>query len=328
LLHVKKKEGQILEKEHSNSNLQEMKDKAHCFLDKYRFCGNKIIGRGASGVVRLARSTCGDKIVAVKEFRKRRRDESYQEYIKKLTAEFCIGSMLHHVNVIQTYDILKDGSHWYEVMEYCPGGDLYGVIKAGHMEEEDVDCLFKQLVLGVDYMHSLGVAHRDLKPENLLIDEEGHLKITDFGVSEVFRVVWEKKPHYSKGLCGSTPYIAPEEFTGLEYDSREVDVWACGIIYYAMKFHGIPWESATPKDPNYSFYLNHRGANYEPLVRLPHGPQELIARMLEPDPKKRITTAEIMDNCWFKKINVCVDERNMHHTVHHHFVDVKNSNSN
>jgi len=79
----------------------------------------------------------------------------------------------------------------------------------------------------------MGVAHRDLKPENLLFDKEGHLKIADFGVSEVFRTAFEREPHMSRGICGSAPYIAPEEFERKEYDAREVDIWSCGIIYYA-----------------------------------------------------------------------------------------------
>jgi serine/threonine protein kinase len=67
----------------------------------------------------------------------------------------------------------------------------------------EINCCFKQLINGIHYLHSMGVAHRDLKPENLLIDRHGHLKITDFGVSDVFRTCWEREPHKSKGLCGS-----------------------------------------------------------------------------------------------------------------------------
>lgn len=68
------------------------------------------------------------------------------------------------------------------------------------------------MIAGVSYLHSMGVAHRDIKPENLLLDVNDVLKITDFGVSDVFRMCWEKTTHLSKGLCGSEPYIAPEQF--------------------------------------------------------------------------------------------------------------------
>lgn len=121
-------------------------------------------------------------------------------------------SSLSH-NVVETVDLVQDEQqHWCEVMEYCPGGDLYAAIKKGDLEPMEINSYFKQIIAGISYLHSMGVAHRDIKPENLLIDAKGHVKITDFGVSDVFRMCWEKKTHLSKGLCGSEPYIAPEQF--------------------------------------------------------------------------------------------------------------------
>ena len=99
--------------------------------------------------------------------------------MKKLTAEFCISSTLHHVNVVETVDLVQDeNQHWCEVMEFCPGGDLYAAIKKGGMSGAEVECCFKQILNGVAYLHSQGVAHRDIKPENLFFDARGHLKVT------------------------------------------------------------------------------------------------------------------------------------------------------
>ena len=184
-------------------------------LKKYGVCEKAAIGKGATAVVRLAhkwdRST--EKLYAVKEFRKRRKNETEKEYVKKLTSEFCISSTLHHTNVVETVDLVQDENrHWCEVMEFCPGGDLYAAIKRGGMAQLEIECIFKQTMNGIAYLHSMGVAHRDIKPENLLLDAQGRVKITDFGVSDVFRMCWEKSTHYSKGLCGSEPYIAPEQF--------------------------------------------------------------------------------------------------------------------
>lgn len=184
-------------------------------LQKYGVCEKTAIGKGATAVVKLAhkwdRST--EKLYAVKEFRKRRKNETEKEYVKKLTSEFCISSTLHHINVVETVDLVQnEEKHWCEVMEYCPGGDLYAAIKKGDMDNDTMNLYFKQIITGVAYLHSMGVAHRDIKPENLLLDNQGHVKITDFGVSDVFRMCWEKQTHMSKGLCGSEPYIAPEQF--------------------------------------------------------------------------------------------------------------------
>lgn len=275
----------------------------HPFQEKYHFYTTKVVGRGGSGIIRLAKDVSDDCIVAVKEFRKRRKDESLRDYVKRLTAEYCISSNLHHESVVETYDIVRDGNHWYEIMEYCPGGDLYSVIRDGYLTTEDeVYTCFKQLLEGVSYLHSVGVAHRDLKPENLLIDSKGHLKITDFGVSEVFHLCWERVFHMSKGIRGSVPYIAPEVLSSTEYDPAAADIWSCGIIYYAMSFHGIPWHVASEKDPQYKKYLMKRSPTDEPFARLARGPRMLLYRMLDPNPKTRINIEDILNDEWVRSI--------------------------
>lgn len=115
----------------------------------------------------------------MQEFRKRRKNETEKDYVKKLTSEFCISSTLHHLNIVETVDLVQDESrHWCEVMEYCPGGDLYAAIKKGSMSPNEMESYFKQVLEGINYLHSMGVAHRDIKPENLLLDGRGHIKIT------------------------------------------------------------------------------------------------------------------------------------------------------
>jgi len=83
------------------------------------------------------------------------------------------------MNIVETVDLVQDESQrWCEVMEFCPGGDLYAAIKRGRMSPSEVECCFKQILTGVTYLHSQGVAHRDIKPENLFFDLKGHLKVT------------------------------------------------------------------------------------------------------------------------------------------------------
>ena len=275
------------------------------FGRKYRFVGTKIIGRGASGVVRLASCTaCTDRVVAVKEFRHRRKDESPASYLRKLAAEYCLASQLHHCNVVETVDMVHDGTRWYEVMEYCAGGDLFAAIQGGMLGADEINCCFRQLVEGVHYLHSLGIAHRDLKPENLLIDNRGHIKITDFGVSDTFTSV-DARLRKFRGACGSSPYIAPEEFLGEEYDARMVDVWAIGIIYYAMVYHTVPWEVAHMRDRGYAHYAVYGWDGFEPLQRLPHGARHMLQQILQPNPEHRITIQGIMQDPWFQQIKPC-----------------------
>lgn len=283
----------------------------------------KVIGKGAGGTVKLFHKIGftgpHDKLYAVKEFRKRRKNETEREYLKKLTSEFCISSNLHHTNIVETIDlVLDEHSRWCEIMEYCPGGDLYEIIKHGKMTMVEINCCFKQLINGIVYLHTMGVAHRDLKPENLLIDASGHLKITDFGVSDVFRTCWEKEAHKSKGLCGSEPYIAPEEFTGEPYDACKVDIWSAGVIYYAMLFHGVPWRQASIRDPNYAHFLEHRGS-FEPFTRIPPTLAVLFDHILEPNPEKRISASSFPEFEYFDHIEICTELVDEKGRSHHHF---------
>ena len=117
----------------------------------------------------------------------------------------------------------------------------------------------------------MGVAHRDLKPENLLLTTHGSLKITDFGNGECFRMAWEKEAHMTAGLCGSAPYIAPEEYTDKEFDPRAVDVWATGVIYMAMRTGRHLWRVAKrDEDEFFDRYIEGRRGDdgYGPIETL------------------------------------------------------------
>ncbi|KAI0932927.1 hypothetical protein AcW1_000100 [Taiwanofungus camphoratus] len=286
-------------------------------LKKYGVCEKVAIGKGATSIVRLAHKwdRSEEKLYAVKEFRKRRKNETEKEYVKKLTAEFCISSTLHHVNVVETVDLVQDESqHWCEVMEFCPGGDLYAAIKRGGMSPSEVECCFKQILTGVHYLHSQGVAHRDIKPENLFFDTKGHLKIGDYGASTVYRLPWESTVHMSTGLCGSEPYIAPEQFLGKPYDARLVDIWACGVVYYCLHFQELPWTVAQPTDHLFGAYVSacNTQSSCPPTINnlSPRACRPVIRRMLEPNPKLRALIDELVSHPWVQSIEVC-------HTVAH-----------
>ncbi|KAI8874669.1 kinase-like protein [Backusella circina FSU 941] len=189
-----------------DENESVVSNKSETFANKFRqdISGRygtwgKYIGKGAGGSVRLIRRSSDQKTFAVKQFRKRFVQESEKDYIKRITAEFCIGSTLHHPNIIETLDIIQEGaSTFYEIMEYAPN-DLFSVVMSGMMSREEVACCFKQLLHGVDYLQSMGIAHRDIKLDNLVLDHFGILKIIDFGCSTVFKYPFETNVTRSKG---------------------------------------------------------------------------------------------------------------------------------
>ena len=161
----------------------------HGLESKYGKFG-KVLGTGAGGSVRLLKRSSDGVTFAVKQFRDRHGYESEREYNKKVTAEFCIGSTLHHGNIIETLDIVYERSHWYEIMEFAPF-DLFAIVMTGKMSREEVACSFLQILSGVTYLHSMGLAHRDLKLDNVVVNEHGIMKLIDFGSAAVYRYPFE-----------------------------------------------------------------------------------------------------------------------------------------
>jgi protein-serine/threonine kinase len=185
----------------------------------------KLLGKGASAIVKLMnRKGFGEEIYAVKEFRKKGQNEDPDDYDKKVKSEYTIAHSLHHPNIVESVRLCTHAGRWNVVMEYCSQGELFTLVQKNYLQLEDKLCLWKQLLRGVGYLHSHGIAHRDIKLENLLMTEDGTLKITDFGVSEVFSgehpglrgAAGECGKNMgdvrrcAAGICGSLPYIAPE----------------------------------------------------------------------------------------------------------------------
>ncbi|KAJ8610003.1 hypothetical protein MRB53_038843 [Persea americana] len=283
-------------------------------VEKYGKC-QEIVGRGAFGIVRVAHKadptdSKHEQLYAVKEFRKRPNEDG-KKYSKRLNSEFCISSSLRHPNVIHTLDLLTDAKGDYcEVMEFCAGGDLYSlVLAAGKLDCVEADCYFLQLMRGVEYIHEMGVAHRDLKPENLLLTNHGALKITDFGNGECFRMAWETEPHMTAGLCGSAPYIAPEEYVEKEFDPRAVDVWACGVIYMAMRSGRHLWRIAKKgEDEFYDNYLVGRKSEegYPPIEAMHRARcRNVIYSILDPAASRRLSAHQVLNSEWGKSIKLC-----------------------
>ncbi|EDO19156.1 hypothetical protein Kpol_1050p13 [Vanderwaltozyma polyspora DSM 70294] len=283
------------------------------FAEKYGRC-QEVIGKGAFGTVRLChkkdqKNLKSETLYAVKEFNKYS-SESGEVYSKRLISEFCISSSLKHSNIITAYDLFQDAKGEYsEVLEYCSGGDLFTlIIAAGKLEIPEADCFFKQLIRGVVYMHDMGVCHRDLKPENLLLTFDGVLKITDFGNSECFKMAWENDIHLSSGICGSSPYIAPEVFTLKEFDPRPVDIWACGVIYMAMRSGRQLWGTAEKTDEFYRRYYKGRKDKdiFEPVKAIKRSIcRNVIYATLDPSPQRRINGKQILNSEWGREIKCC-----------------------
>lgn len=162
----------------------------HGLESKYGKFG-KVLGSGAGGSVKVLKRSSDGTSFAVKQFRARHPGESERDYNKKVTAEFCVGSTLHHGNVIETMDLLQEKGLWFEVMEYAPY-DLFAIVMTGKMSRAEVNCCTMQIISGVEYLHSMGLAHRDLKLDNVVVNAQGIMKLIDFGSAVVYRYPGEK----------------------------------------------------------------------------------------------------------------------------------------
>ncbi|KAL9607694.1 MAG: hypothetical protein Q9167_007413 [Letrouitia subvulpina] len=209
-----------------------------------------IIGRGSSGIVyvstgKVLPNSHTDSVYAVKVVANNMRI-SMKAGKKRLISEHCILSALQHQSVIETLGIELDRQgNVFHMMELCTGGDLQNLIlSSGTLKASKANRLFWQLMIGVDHLHQAGVAHRDIKPENLLLTSSGDLKIADFGFAECFRLPWEYGVHQITGYRGTKEFLAPEVFTETWFDPCAVDVWACGIVYLAMRIGKLSWLQA------------------------------------------------------------------------------------
>jgi protein-serine/threonine kinase len=200
------------------------------YKDQSRIIGRrgKNVGTGATANVKLMLRKGTDEVYAVKEFRGKGTKEKTEEYEKKIKSEYSIAKSAHHPNIVETISLCTHNGRWNHVMEYCEAGDLFSLVqqkylsKVGH--EKDRLCLFKQLIQGLHYLHGHGIAHRDIKLENILITKDSKLKISDFGVSEIFCGIhpglrsaggqcgrgMEEVRLCTPGISGSKPYLSPE----------------------------------------------------------------------------------------------------------------------
>ncbi|KAK4196811.1 putative nitrogen permease reactivator protein [Triangularia verruculosa] len=237
-------------------------DNEHGLSSKYGKLG-KVLGAGAGGSVRLMKRAEDSTVFAVKEFRPRHSYETEREYVKKLTAEYCMGSSLHHGNIIETLDIVQEKGKWYEVMEYAPF-DLFAIVMTGKMAREEVTCCFLQILSGVTYLHSMGLAHRDLKLDNVVVSERGIMKIIDFGSAHVFKYPFETSTVLASGIVGSDPYLAPEVYDEKKYDPQAVDIWSLAIIYCCMTLRRFPWKLPRLTDSSFKLFAADPTPGHDP----------------------------------------------------------------
>ena len=152
------------------------------------------------------------------------------------------------------------------------------------LSEEDARKIFQQIISSIEYSHQDKIAHRDLKPEDLLLDDQNNIRLIDFGLANIMRDSLALKT-----ACGSPNYAAPEVISGMSYGGAEVDIWSCGVILYAMVCGSLPFDD----DHMPQLFNKIKECRYYIPGHLSPAVQDLINRMLQPNPVKRISLQEI-----------------------------------
>ena len=277
----KKKPDQLIEKD-SSVNDNKDSELVSVKLSYSDFEPLKLLGTGAFGKVLLVRYISNDKLYAMKVLSKSQLKLKKQEEHSKNERDLMV--KLNNPFIINIKFAFQDESKLYIVSEFMQGGDMFYHIHHStiNMTEDTVKFYIIELILGIEFLHKNNVIFRDLKPENILMDAEGHIKISDFGLSKIL----ENPKDKAYTLCGTTKYLAPEILKNRGYD-KSVDWWSLGCIYYEMLTGKIPFKIKNNKIDLSVFEekINFK-ENMNPLII------DLINRLLEINPKKRIGYGE------------------------------------
>ncbi|KAI8570109.1 hypothetical protein RHMOL_Rhmol01G0008100 [Rhododendron molle] len=242
-------------------------------IGKYQLI--RTIGEGMFAKVKLAVNTDNGQYVAIKIIDKQmvvKRNLMYQ--VKR---EIRTMKVLNHPNIVKIHEVIGTKTKIYMVMDYVSGGQLSDkMLYVKRFDEREARKHFQLLIDAVDYCHSRGVYHRDLKPENLLLDRNGNLKVSDFGLS-----VLRKPGDLLSTACGSPSYVAPELITNKGYEGAAVDIWSCGVILFELLAGFLPFDDRSLVN----LYLKILRAEYTFPEWFTESHKKLISRMLDPNPR-------------------------------------------
>ncbi|RFU25616.1 hypothetical protein B7463_g10719, partial [Scytalidium lignicola] len=289
----------------------------------------KTLGKGATARVRLARHAVTGQEAAIKIVQKKNAQMSqagslaafdkaeanlsgpeygFRRMPVGIEREVAIMKLIQHPNIIKLFDIWENHTEIYLVLEYVDNGELFDHISTnGRLEEEEAVKYFRQILSAVGYCHSFNICHRDLKPENILLTKDHTIKIADFGMAALH----QSPDHKLKTSCGSPHYAAPELIRGVSYHGDKVDIWSIGVILYATLAGRLPFDvEPGTKDWMQILLIRIRKGAYHMMPHFSPEAEDLIRKMLEVNPKDRITLPQIWSHPLLRKYDYLDDYGN------------------
>lgn len=257
----------------------------------------RTIGSGSTGKVKLAVDLRTQQKVAVKIISRKyinepgkNSKETPASRKRRVLREAAILNLANHPNIVKLYDLYVTDEYYCMVFEYVDGGQMLDyIISYGKLAENQARKFFIQLLSAVAYCHANGIVHRDLKIENVLIDGNGDVKLVDFGLSNFY-----DPDAKLKTFCGSLYFAAPELLKGITYTGPEVDVWSLGIILFVLVAGKVPFDDKSLS----ALHEKIKSGKFAVPLHLTPECQNLLKVMIEVDPQKRATIAEIMAHPW------------------------------
>ncbi|XP_021766877.1 calcium-dependent protein kinase 2-like [Chenopodium quinoa] len=257
----------------------------------------KELGRGQFGITYLCTENSTGQTYACKSILKRKLvTKADKEDIKREI------QILQHLsgqpNIVEFKGVYEDRQSVHVVMELCAGGELFDrIIAQGHYSERAAAAVCRQIVKVVQICNFMGVLHRDLKPENFLLsskDEGAMLKATDFGLS-----VFIEEGKVYRDVVGSAYYVAPEVLR--RRYGKEIDIWSAGIMLYILLSGVPPFWAENEKGIFDAILKGEIDFESDPWPSISKSAKDLVRKMLNPDPKKRITSAEVLEHPWMRE---------------------------
>ncbi|KAJ7968717.1 Non-specific serine/threonine protein kinase [Quillaja saponaria] len=253
----------------------------------------RMLGKGTFAKVYHGRNLRSGQSVAIKVVDKEK--ILRVGLIDQIKREISVMRLVRHPNIVQLYEVMASKTKIYFAMEYVKGGELFKKVLKGKLKEDVARKYFQQLIAAVDFCHSRGVYHRDLKPENLLLDANGDLKVSDFGLS----ALWDSKRN--DGLlhttCGTPAYVAPEVIHKKGYDGPKADIWSCGVVLFVLLAGYLPFHDSNLIE----MYRKISKGDFRCPNWFPPEVKKLLSRILDPNPHSRLDIAKLKENSWFKK---------------------------
>jgi len=261
------------------------------------------LGRGRFSVVQAATHKKEGVKYAVKVVENETLGD--EENLEALETEIKILRQLSNPHIVQLKEVVTAKENTYIVMELLSGGELFNrIVDKGCYPETEAADLFAQILLSIDYLHSLNIVHRDVKPENILFisTDSSDMKLIDFGYAGLLLPDRELT-----GLCGTPDYVAPEVLTWYEDDDNGTpygkgsDLWSLGVLLYVILSGCSPFSADEEElllqqvaEARYEFFENE-------WKHISADAKDIITRLLVVDPNKRMTMAELLEHAWVKE---------------------------